>query len=328
MLKWVGVLVLTAGLCFAYVSFRKPDHAAITVDEILNRRNVAAKGGESSNAQLAAARIAERVPIVPPVRTPPAAPMVWRQEVVVQRVADVPAAQGETVVAPQRDRLATAGPEELARALQGELRRVGCYDGAIDGSWGPASKRGMAAFTDRVNATLPGTGPDYILLKLVQGQRGQVCGKGCGAGELQADNGRCVAAASAARKAGSSPVAKTRTTDPAQPSRAAPVPLPAGTPAPDGGKSPNTADEQQVADEPGNLSSGRMTVGAPVGPQIEPNAPRSGNADDQQIRAVRSGPRHADGGVGSRNYGPVSRYSQPRPKRWTQTIFDTISTSR
>lgn len=64
----------------------------------------------------------------------------------------------------------------LARELQRELQRVGCYDGDISGSWSAPSRRAMKAFTEAVNATLPVDQPDYILLRLVQQHRGRACG--------------------------------------------------------------------------------------------------------------------------------------------------------
>ena len=96
------------------------------------------------------------------------------------------------------NRLASSKPADadsrraLARELQRELKRVGCYEGAIDGSWGQGSKRAMSAFTDRVNATLPVEEPDYILLALVRGQPPQTCGNSCPPGQDLADHGRCL----------------------------------------------------------------------------------------------------------------------------------------
>jgi hypothetical protein len=79
----------------------------------------------------------------------------------------------------------------LVRQLQGELKRVGCYEGDLNGSWTPATRRAMQAFTERVNAKLPVNKPDHILLALVQGHRDRVCGATCPAGQaLQAD-GAC-----------------------------------------------------------------------------------------------------------------------------------------
>ena len=80
----------------------------------------------------------------------------------------------------------------VARDLQRELTRVGCYDGEIHGVWTPAARRAMKAFTDRVNATLPTDEPDYILLSMVQAARDKVCGAGCPAGQGFAEGGRCV----------------------------------------------------------------------------------------------------------------------------------------
>ena len=79
---------------------------------------------------------------------------------------------------------------ELTRNLQKELKRVGCYDGEINGSWSPASRRAMKAFTDRVNATLPIEEPDYILLTLVQGHSAEACGAGCPADQVLAKEDR------------------------------------------------------------------------------------------------------------------------------------------
>ncbi len=98
---------------------------------------------------------------------------------------------------PQRSGItsAKAGGEnahrELTRNLQKELKRVGCYEGEINGSWSPASRRAMKAFTDRVNATLPIEEPDYILLTLVQGHSAEACGVGCPADQMLAKDGRC-----------------------------------------------------------------------------------------------------------------------------------------
>lgn len=84
-----------------------------------------------------------------------------------------------------------ASRAKLARDLQHELKRVGCYEGEVDGSWGPGSRRAMNAFTERVNATLPVDEPDYILLTLVQGHRAAACGKSCPAGQVLS-NDRCL----------------------------------------------------------------------------------------------------------------------------------------
>ena len=78
-------------------------------------------------------------------------------------------------VAPQR---ATATPGDrasLARELQRELKRVGCYSGDINGVWTTSSRMAMKSFTDQVNASLPIDNPDYVLLSLVQGHQDKAC---------------------------------------------------------------------------------------------------------------------------------------------------------
>jgi len=87
---------------------------------------------------------------------------------------------------------------QLARELQRELRRVGCYEGEINGGWTTSTKRAMKTFTERVNASLPVEEPDLVLLSLVQGQPDRVCGQPCPAGESATDAGRCIPTAVAA----------------------------------------------------------------------------------------------------------------------------------
>jgi hypothetical protein len=61
------------------------------------------------------------------------------------------------------------------RSLQGELKRLGCYDGPIDGDWGPASHFAAAKFTRAVNAALPTDAPDEALLALSRQYAGPAC---------------------------------------------------------------------------------------------------------------------------------------------------------
>ena len=100
----------------------------------------------------------------------------------------------------------------LARELQRELRRVGCYDGEINGTWTPAARRAMKTFTDSVNASLPVDQPDYILLTLVQGRQERVCGAPCSAGQGMAEDGRCLPNAVIARAAKKATTTASRST--------------------------------------------------------------------------------------------------------------------
>jgi hypothetical protein len=81
---------------------------------------------------------------------------------------------------------------ELARDLQRELKRAGCYWGEITGAWSPGTKRAMAAFMDRANATLPINEPDYILLSLVESHSEISCSAACPSGQMMDQSGRCV----------------------------------------------------------------------------------------------------------------------------------------
>ncbi len=59
----------------------------------------------------------------------------------------------------------------LVRDIQTELRRLGCYWGKIDGSWGGGSKNSLARFLRSVNATLPTDKPDHIMLSLLRSHK-------------------------------------------------------------------------------------------------------------------------------------------------------------
>ena len=74
---------------------------------------------------------------------------------------------------------------KLVLEIQRHLKRVGCYWGRIDGSWGMATMNAMREFTNRVNATLPLDAPDYVQLSLIQSHADNACGA-CPAGELYA----------------------------------------------------------------------------------------------------------------------------------------------
>ncbi len=87
------------------------------------------------------------------------------------------------------------GRDAIGRLLQKELRRVGCYSGELNGEWTMSTRRAMKDFIERVNATLPIDQPDGILLALVQGHPGKVCGVPCPAGEGLSRDALCVPSA-------------------------------------------------------------------------------------------------------------------------------------
>jgi hypothetical protein len=98
----------------------------------------------------------------------------------------------------------------LARDIQRELQRVGCYLGEIDGVWGGGSKRAILTFMDRVNATLPTREPDVIMLSLLRTQTDAVCGTTCPSGQSLTANGRCMPSTlmAQAEKAGAPPTTR------------------------------------------------------------------------------------------------------------------------
>jgi hypothetical protein len=80
-------------------------------------------------------------------------------------------------VAPTRnavDNLDRSG-RELAVSIQQELKRVGCYTGALNGSWSNETRTAMAAFNESVKVQLSLAAPDYILLTLLQGHPQKAC---------------------------------------------------------------------------------------------------------------------------------------------------------
>ena len=72
----------------------------------------------------------------------------------------------------------------LTRTIQAELQRVGCYGGRIHGTWDQPTRSAMLAFRDSVGLGLRVTGPDYVLLTVLQGQSGVACGRPCAPGAL------------------------------------------------------------------------------------------------------------------------------------------------
>ena len=111
-----------------------------------------------------------------------------------ETVVVVTAAQAKTMVRAPLPTAKAALPaaydrDSLVRELQRELRRVGCYDGALNGSWTVSTRTAIKAFTNRVNAILPTKEPDQILLALVKGHHGRACGT-CPGGQSLINDGR------------------------------------------------------------------------------------------------------------------------------------------
>jgi hypothetical protein len=80
----------------------------------------------------------------------------------------------------------------LAREIQRELKRIGCYRGDVNGAWTASARQAMKALTDRINASLPTDQPDPVLLATVQSQLPGACSAACPAGQGKAADGRCL----------------------------------------------------------------------------------------------------------------------------------------
>jgi hypothetical protein len=151
-----------------------------------------ARRGTRNYAKLETQQPAAPAPVA--VAAPAPAPVAsdpqpgWQAVVSVTPPAPVPAALPKT--------LAPTDPDaryKLVLDIQQQLKRVGCYWGRMDGSWGLATKDAMKDFTNRVNAALPLDEPDYVQLTLIQSHAERTCGA-CPAGQSLSASGRCVGA--------------------------------------------------------------------------------------------------------------------------------------
>jgi hypothetical protein len=66
-------------------------------------------------------------------------------------------------------------PEEVVIAVQAELKRVGCYPGAVDGVWGGRSREALAAFGEFAKVDAGNLAPTPEILALIKGKVEVVC---------------------------------------------------------------------------------------------------------------------------------------------------------
>lgn len=87
-----------------------------------------------------------------------------------------------------------SGPDEeaLARNLQRELARVGCYSGSQDGNWGSGSRAALEQFAKHTHTALPAERPTPAALDAVSERKVRVCPLDCDDDEVERD-GKCVA---------------------------------------------------------------------------------------------------------------------------------------
>lgn len=119
--------------------------------------------------------------------TAPAKPNPIPKETEEQLTEAVPEALLERVIlsmtpvklTPRKDnrrRLVGRDITDLARALQVELARVGCYRSGIDGTWGGGSRRALQRFIDETEETRIKTlDPSVVTLDILLETEGTVC---------------------------------------------------------------------------------------------------------------------------------------------------------
>jgi uncharacterized caspase-like protein len=80
---------------------------------------------------------------------------------------------------------------EITRSLQFELKRVGCFDGAVDGEFGSTTRAALLSFAKLAAVRLPQEDPSPDVLKAIRGFDKRVCPLLCQAGE-RAEGERCI----------------------------------------------------------------------------------------------------------------------------------------
>jgi hypothetical protein len=104
-----------------------------------------------------------------------------------QRIASLMAEAPKTATANSND------PHELARALQIELKRVGCFNGAVNGEFDDATKTAWHSFTKLAAITMPDDASSDAV-KAVRSIDKRVCPLVCPTGE-HAEGEQCVGSA-------------------------------------------------------------------------------------------------------------------------------------
>ena len=113
----------------------------------------------------------------------PKSPLVRQAEM---RIASLLAAEATS-------KLASVQPDqrELVRSLQLELRRVGCFEGAINGEFGDTTRAALRRFTELAALGPPSGDLSLDVLRAVRGIDKRICPLVCPLGE-SADGERCV----------------------------------------------------------------------------------------------------------------------------------------
>jgi hypothetical protein len=85
----------------------------------------------------------------------------------------------------------SAALPELAKSLQTELRRVGCFSGSASGEWDAASRRSLELFNQNAGTRFDAKAASADALDAIRSRTARVCPLICGSG-LKRDGDRCV----------------------------------------------------------------------------------------------------------------------------------------
>ena len=154
----------------------------------------AAKAAEDARIAAEKVRLAEQEKAAAAERT-----RIAEQEKA--RLADQDKAAADKAAAAERQRVAALPPSadnpdkptqtDVLRALQGELRRVGCDTGADDGNWNATSQKALDLFNRHAGTKLDVKAASADALDAVKARTSRICPLVCDAG-YRADGDRCM----------------------------------------------------------------------------------------------------------------------------------------
>jgi hypothetical protein len=76
---------------------------------------------------------------------------------------------------PRRPSEPLVDAQELARSIQSDLARLGCYRLSVDGVWGPGSRSSLEQYYREKGETAPSLEPSTEILAALQGESGTIC---------------------------------------------------------------------------------------------------------------------------------------------------------
>jgi uncharacterized caspase-like protein len=96
--------------------------------------------------------------------------------------AEAPASRAASTAVPAETTAAEPAPDSMARSLQAELARIGCYAGPVNGSWDARTRHALAIFNDRAKTRLDITVASPAALDAVRQRTDRICAEICARG--------------------------------------------------------------------------------------------------------------------------------------------------